>query len=155
SKWASMWFMQQAQETRPERRIGGSNFLTSAPAIHKTSIAPPPTPSEPPVERSSAASSLPHSRLSAKLGPSSSTRSSNIGRVAASRSVTSTEKDDHSAPQSGLRIFEDECSDSGRLTSPGLVSHLRRLLSLRVKIGRRSIVLALGSIIAFFFLATW
>jgi len=151
SKWASMWFMQQAQEARPERRAG--KFWPSEPRLPWPSTTSSARPEELPIQKKSEAPAVPpYSAPPAKPAPPFPTRT----QPSPSEAASSAQTVDYSVPEPGLRILEDEpAGDSGPEVSKAFFSRLRPLLSIRIKISRRTIALAICSTVAILFVASW
>ena len=151
SKWASMWFMQQAQKARPQRRAVGSKFLPVSPSVPKPLMAASAKPPEPPNVTSQAPA-----EPAAPANSESTFASSKFNKAWPLSYPTNEEIGDHSVPEHSLRILEAEStSDLDSQPSASFLSQLRSLLSVRIKISRRTIALAVCTIIAFVFLATW
>ncbi len=134
SKWASMWFMQQAQDTLLERRTVANKFSPLPVSKPSASIRLTPAATD---ERHVA----PYARRNAEY-------------IAAERDPVFTE-----APVTGVpepRILLDESpreSSSDYLSS--ILARLRPLLALRVRFSRKTAVLAVVSTILVLLLATW
>jgi hypothetical protein len=143
SKWASMWFMQQAQDTLQERRTVASKFPLRRPALKPSAsirLAPAAT-DERPVP--------PYARRDAEYTAAES------NPVFAEERVV-TEERAHLTGVPEPRILLDEPlreSNSDYLSS--IFARLRTLLALRVRISRKTAVLGTFWIIAILLLATW
>ena len=158
SKWASMWFMQQAKETHQVRQNATRKPWPLEPPNLKTSFLPAVKPSALPTERAEAppVSALSPSTVPESSAPAFASRNPNREKLPDHVATDSVETADDSNHKHGLRILEDESAvDSSTQTLRSLLSRLRPLLALRVRITRRTVALALCSIVAFLFLATW
>jgi hypothetical protein len=142
SKWASMWFMQQAQDTLLERRSVASKF------------------SPPPVPKPSASIRLTPVTTDERHVPPYARR--NAEYIAAESDPVFTEEriiTEERAHLTGVpepRILLDESpreSSSDYLSS--ILARLRPLLALRVRFSRKTAVLAVASTILVLLLATW
>jgi len=149
SKWASMWFMQQAQDTLQERRTVASKFSPSPVLKPSASTRLPPAATDelavpPPARRST-------EYAAAKRDPLFFTAE----RVATEERVI-TEEPAHLTGVPEPRILLDESpreSSSDYLSS--ILARLRLLLALRVRISRKTAVLGMFSMVAVLLLATW
>ncbi len=139
SKWASMWFMQQAQDTMQERRTGSGKF----------SLPPAPSPAAPAKFNSNAASERTPSPSYATV--------EDRATPTVQHDPVSAEVPTHSLPASELRILEDEstAAESAARYWSSILEGLRPLLSLRIRMSRKTAALAACSIVAALFLATW
>jgi len=153
SKWASMWFMQQAKDTAQERRPLASKFSLPAPPVPKaTPIA---SSSEAPVTAIRTASA----RTYEPVAPAYMARHSDEGIATAAAGPILAENRDSRHEQSVLRILEEQPAlDEGRRVAQywsSILDHLRPLRGLRLRVGKRVAAVAAGSIVAFVLLATW
>ena len=140
SKWASMWFMQQAQDTIQERRTVPSKLspppYPSAPApvkftSHVADQWPPTRSANESEDENRVTSSVPHDRMFAEVYTDSSHTSE-------------------------LRILEDEpATESKSQHWSSALETLRPLLAVRVRISRKTAALAVCSIVVALLLATW
>lgn len=140
SKWASMWFMQQAQDTLQERRTAISKF--SLP-----SVASPP-----------ATVRFDSSATAERIAPSRANVSTNYVPSSAEPDPLFAEVSPPAPHDARLRILEEEpptAEQSSSQSWSSIFERLRRLLSLRIRISQRTGALALFSMIAVLLLATW
>lgn len=139
SKWASMWFMQQAQDTMQERSTASPKF----------SLPPASSPAAPAKFNSHAASE--------RTPPPFYAIAEDTATLCGQHDPVSAEVPAHSLGASELRILEDESTpaESGPRYWSSILEHLRPLLSLRVRMSRKTAALAACSIVAALFLATW
>jgi hypothetical protein len=137
SKWASMWFMQQAQDTLQERRTEASKF--SLPPIPKPALAKPaPIATDEPVAH-------PYARRSTDTAPSSV-------RPQPALAVEHTQST--LGPEPRILLDEPSPEPKSQLLS-SILACLRPLFALRVRISRKTAALAMVSMILVLLLATW
>ena len=142
SKWASMWFMQQAQDTLLERRSVASKFSPSRAPKPSASIRLAPAATD---ERHVA----PYNRRNAEYIAGESAPVFTEERVI-------TEERAHLTGVPEPRILLDESpreSSSDYLSS--ILARLRPLFALRVRFSRKTAVLAVASTILVLLLTTW
>jgi hypothetical protein len=136
SKWASMWFMQQAQDTLQERKAAARK------------------PSLPPISAPLVPVKFTAPRAQARL-PQISTAETD--RVPETKSEPDeplfTEAPKRLPGEHTIRILEDTPAPESNLTS--MLEYLRPLKTLRFKVSRKGAMLAVVSMIAVLFLATW
>src|SRR5262249_49326000 len=104
SKWASMWFMQQAQAARPERGSKSASFEPRLPKASTTWIAKPPEARTPNSQAPAVSSYSAVSPPPIKPAPIVPTRTEPL----TSEVVNSVPAAGYSLPEHGLRILEDE-----------------------------------------------
>jgi len=158
SKWASMWFMQQAKETRHDSQSSTRRPWPTESRSYTPSFAPLAKPSEQPIQAAEAApvSSLSISTATASPASSFANRIADPEIPAVRVEQTSVEMPDYSTPEHGLRILEDESpADSRTWNWTSLLSHLPPFLSLRIRITRRTVALAVCTVVALLFLVSW
>jgi ribosomal protein L37E len=148
SKWASMWFMQQAQDTLQERRSVASKFLPPPVLKPSASIRLTPAATD---ERAES----PYARWSTEYAAAKRDPLFTAERVTTEERVI-TEERAHLTGGPEPRILLDESpreSSSDYLSS--ILARLRPLLALRVRISRKTAVLGMFSMVAVLLLATW
>jgi len=142
SKWASMWFMQQAQDTLLERRSVASKFSPSRAPKPSASIRLAPAATD---ERHVA----PYNRRNAEYIAGESAPVFTEERVI-------TEERAHLTGVPEPRILLDESPrESSYDYLSSMLARLRPLLALRVRISRKTAVLAVSSTILVLLLAAW
>jgi hypothetical protein len=154
SKWASMWFMQQAQGARTGRRA--SKFWPVEPQVPKTPTTSGAKAADLPLQKPGAPPARWSPALSAPSENPTALFPAEAEPLTPSRPGNSAQTDSYSVSEQGLRILEDESEiDSGARLSSSLLSRLRPILSVRIKISRRTVALAVCSTVAVLFLAGW
>jgi hypothetical protein len=154
SKWASMWFMQQAQDTLQERRPAIGKFSLHAPPPAKSPAPPMPAPTPTP------AAPVRHAGRPAyePIAPAYMTRSTAQPTAgAADDFVFAEDREDQQRKHSLLRILEEGSRSEASSSEywPSVLSRLRPLLGVRLRIGKRIATVALVSMLVFLLLATW
>jgi hypothetical protein len=151
SKWASMWFMQQARETAQERRPVAGKFSLPAPSVPK----PPGSrslPAAPPARHTSGPTYEP-------VAPAYMARQNNEEIPSAPADSVYAEGRESRREQSMLQILEHEPSPAEGSGSAqywsAVLNRLRPLFGVRLRVGKRVAAVAVASIIAFVLLATW
>jgi hypothetical protein len=151
SKWASMWFMQQAKEARPERKT--EKFWPSEPKL-PWPATPSAGPPHSPLQKSVKTAVPPASVIAPTAAKSASLFSQT--ELSSSEYVSADQAVDHTVPEHRLRILEDESvGDSGSGVSKSFLSRLRPTRFVHIKISRRTIALAICSAAAILFVASW
>lgn len=153
SKWASMWFMQQAKEAKPERKTG--KFWPSEPKLPWPSTTGNVSQAElleqKPETRSVPAQSV-FSAPSPKPAPPIPVRT----QLSLSEVADAGETVEYAVPGHGLRILEEESpGDSVSAVAKSFFSRLRASHFVRIKISRRTVALAICSAAAILFVASW
>ena len=153
SKWASMWFMQQAKEARPERKTG--KFWPSEPKLPWPSTTGNASQAELREQKPETRAVPPQSVFTApspKTVPPIPSRT----HLSLSEVASSGETVEYAVPGHGLRILEDEsAAEPGPEGPKSFFSRLRPSHFVRIKISRRTIALAICSAAAILFVASW
>jgi hypothetical protein len=153
SKWASMWFMQQAKEARPERKTG--KFWPSEPKLPWPSSTGNPGQAELREQKPETRDVPPQSVFSTPT-PNPAPPIPPRTQLSLSEASKSDETLDSTVPEHGLRILEDDAvSDSTPEAPKSFFSGLRPSRFVRIKISRRMVALAICTTAAILFVASW
>jgi hypothetical protein len=133
SKWASMWFMQQAQDTLQERQAATGKFSSASPPA--SVIAPTST--------------------NERAAPSNGVRSMDRPAASAQHVPLFGEASTHVPRDPRLEIPKNEPATSSAQHQPSILERLRPLFAVRVRINRKTAGLVVGSMVLVFLLATW
>ena len=153
SKWASMWFMQQAKEARPERKTG--KFWPSEPKLPWPSTTANPSQADVREHQSETRTVPPESVFpTPSLNPAPPIPART--QLSLSEASKSDETLDSTVPEHGLRILEDGAVGDPTPEAPkSFLSGLRPSRLVRIKISRRTVALAICSTAAILFVASW
>ena len=148
SKWASMWFMQQAQDSLQDRQTASAQASPLVPPVPKL-----PWPGIPAAPEAVS----PTSQVE-PVTPLNESRTADHAMASAALDSTPPVEHDVAAQDFGVRIFEDESipiEESSSQYWSAVLARMRALLAVRLRISRRIATIAVGSVIFFLMLATW